>query len=102
MITTNNELKRESNDLREMLKASVKGSNLETSDSPPKRLQDRRTMAFRSLDEPLPHCNHVVCLDRFPLYRTYRDLESVCNYYRLTADHKYKFPFAKVLSLAVN
>ena len=33
MIATNNELKRELNDLREMLKASVKGSNLETSDS---------------------------------------------------------------------
>ena len=35
MIATNNELKRELNDLREMLKASVKGSNLETSDSAP-------------------------------------------------------------------
>ncbi len=33
MITTNNELKRELNDLRQMLKASVKGNNLETSDS---------------------------------------------------------------------
>ena len=35
MITKNNELKRELNDLREMLKASVKGSNLETSGSTP-------------------------------------------------------------------
>ena len=35
MITTNNELKRELNDLKQMLKASVKGSNLETSDSTP-------------------------------------------------------------------
>jgi len=35
MIATNNELKRELNDLREMLKASVKGSNLETSSSAP-------------------------------------------------------------------
>jgi hypothetical protein len=35
MITTNNELKRELNDLREMLKASVKPSNLETSGSAP-------------------------------------------------------------------
>ena len=33
IITKNNELKRELNDLREMLKASVKGSNLESSDS---------------------------------------------------------------------
>lgn len=35
MITKNNELKRELNDLREMLKASIKGSNLETSSSAP-------------------------------------------------------------------
>jgi uncharacterized protein YaaN involved in tellurite resistance len=35
MITTNNELKRELNDLKQMLKASVKGSNLETSGSAP-------------------------------------------------------------------
>ena len=35
MITTNNELKRELDDLRQMLKASVKGSNLETSGSTP-------------------------------------------------------------------
>ena len=35
MITTNIELKRELNDLKEMLKTSVKGSNLETSDSTP-------------------------------------------------------------------
>ena len=35
MIRTNNELKRELNDLKQMLKASVKGSNLETSDSTP-------------------------------------------------------------------
>ena len=33
MITTNNELKRELNDLKVMLKTSVKGSNLETSES---------------------------------------------------------------------
>ena len=59
-------------------------------------------MAFRPLDEPLPHYNHAVCLDRLLLYRTYRDLELVCNYYRLTDDHKYKFPFDKVLSIAVN
>jgi hypothetical protein len=59
-------------------------------------------MAFRSLAEPLPHCNHVVSLERSPLCRTYRDLESVYNYYRLIDDHKYKFPFTKVLSIAVN
>lgn len=59
-------------------------------------------MAFRSLDEPLAHCNHAVSLERFPLYHTYRDLELVCNYYRLTDDYKYKFPFAKVLSIAIN
>ena len=70
MITTNNELKRELDDLREMLKASVKGSNLETSDSPPKRLQDRSKEYGRSLAEPLPHCNHVVNLERSPLCRT--------------------------------
>jgi hypothetical protein len=35
MITTNNELKRELNDLRQMLKASVKGNNIGTSDSTP-------------------------------------------------------------------
>ena len=35
MITRNNELKRELNELREMLKASVKASNLETSGSAP-------------------------------------------------------------------
>ena len=35
MITTNIELKRELNDLKQMLKGSVKGSNLETSDSTP-------------------------------------------------------------------
>ena len=61
-----------------------------------------RNMAFTPLDEPLPHYNHAVCLERFPVCHTYRDLESVCNYYRLTDDHKYKFPFVKVLSIAVN
>ncbi|MGC2429723.1 MAG: hypothetical protein WA393_01665 [Nitrososphaeraceae archaeon] len=61
-----------------------------------------RTLAFRSLDEHLLNYNYAVCLEPFPLYRTYRDLESVCNYYRLTDDHKYKFPFVKVLSIAVN
>ena len=35
MITTNIELKRELNDLKQMLKVSVKGSNLETSGSAP-------------------------------------------------------------------
>ena len=35
MITTNNELKRELNDIKQMLKARVKGNNLETSDSTP-------------------------------------------------------------------
>ena len=57
MITTNNELKRELNDLREMLKASVKGSNLETSGSAPLRGYKIavRNMAFTPLDEPLPH-----------------------------------------------
>jgi hypothetical protein len=35
MITTNIEVKRELNDLKQMLKARVKGSNLETSGSTP-------------------------------------------------------------------
>jgi hypothetical protein len=61
-----------------------------------------RNMAFTPLDEPLPHYSHAVGLDRYPLYHTYRNLELVCNYYRLTDDHKYKFPFAKVLSIAIN
>jgi hypothetical protein len=33
MIATNNELKRELSDLKQMLKAGVEGSNLETNDS---------------------------------------------------------------------
>jgi hypothetical protein len=59
-------------------------------------------MLFRSLHEPLPHYNYSVCFERSPLCRTYSDLESVCIYYKLTHDHKYRFPFTKVSSIAIN
>lgn len=49
--------------------------------------------------EPLSDYNHA--LYGLPPH-TYNDLESLCIYYRLTHDHKYKFPFTEVLSIAIN
>jgi len=35
---------------------------------------------------------HALSLERFPLYHTYRDLELICNYYKLTDDPQIQIP----------
>ena len=46
--------------------------------------------------EPLPDYNPQF------LSHNYNFLESLCIYYILTCDHKHKFPFTKVLTIAIN